>query len=72
MAREGDIAFCNQKQIGLIQRIKGSAISGMMHYGIHLSKDRYGQPWQSKHPQVVGNIHDILETVCPETAESNN
>lgn len=70
MAREGDIAICNQKQIGLIQKVKGSAVSGMMHYGIHLSASKFGQPWQSKHPQVVGNIHDLLATLSPQTAES--
>lgn len=69
MAKEGDIAFCNQKQIGLVQRVKGSAVSGMMHYGIHLSRDKFGQPWQSKHPQVVGNIHDLLNNIQPEETE---
>ena len=70
MAREGDIAFCNNRQLGLITKAKGNPMSGMMFYGIHLDPDLYGKPWQSKNPQVIGNIHDILTSANTSTQEN--
>jgi len=66
MAREGDIAFCGQRQLGMITKAKGNAMSGMMFYGIHLDPLKFGRPWQAKSPQVIGNIHDILKTTSTE------
>ena len=69
MAREGDIAFCGQRQLGMITKAKGNAMSGMMFYGIHLGTTRFGTPWQSKNPQVIGNIHDILTSADTKNKE---
>lgn len=69
MPKEGDIAYCQHRQLGLIRKAKGSAISGMTYYGIHLSQEKYGQPWQSKHPQIVGNIHDLISVAGIEEKE---
>lgn len=70
MAREGDIAFCGQRQLGLITKAKGNPMSGMMYYGIHLNHDKLGDPWQSKSPQVIGNLHDILTSANAEKEEN--
>lgn len=70
MLNEGDIAYCCQGHLGLILRVKGSPVSGMMYYGIHLSQERFGQPWESKNPQEVGNIHVLLATLDLEEANT--
>lgn len=70
MSEPGAIAYCSQGHLGLIMKVKGSPVSGMMYYGIHLSKDKFGQPWESKHPQVVGNIHAVLPTLSLEAASA--
>ena len=66
----GNIALCNQGHLGLILKEKGSPVSGMMYYGIHLSQEKFGQPWESKSPQVVGNIHAVLSTLLAEATHT--
>ena len=58
MAKEGDIAVCQHGIVGVITKVKGSAVSGVLYTGHR--KDDPSKPWQSKHPRVIGNIKDVL------------
>lgn len=67
MAREGDIALCRKGIVGVITRVKASPVAGIMHYGY--CKDDPSQNWQSKHPKVIGNIHDLSKDESTEAGE---
>jgi len=45
--------------LGLITRIRNE--DRVTYYGIQLAPEKYGAPWQSVAPEVVGNIHTLLE-----------
>ncbi len=62
MTKLGDIAICTHGHRGLITHAKGSPMSGMTYYGIHLDEHKLGNRWESKHPKVIGNIYDFLQT----------
>ena len=55
----GDIAYCQNQMLGLITRIRNE--DRVTYYGIQLAPEKYGAPWQSVAPEVVGNIHTLLE-----------
>ncbi len=54
----GDIAKCKKGYIGMINEIKDE-----IYYGFHLGRMKFGKPWQSSEPTVIGNIYDYLKDV---------
>lgn len=54
----GDIAKCKKGHLGLILEVDDD-----MAYGIHLSRLKIGNKWQSEQPEVVGNIYEYLESI---------
>lgn len=62
MVTLGDIAFCTRGFPGLITKIDYDKLTLIkVYHGIQLSVGRYGTPWQSRSPRVVGNIHNVMK-----------
>lgn len=64
--KKGDLARCSQGYLGLITSDEQKEVfypdgsKGMAWIGIHVSKDRLGEPWSSRKPIKVHNLGDIL------------
>lgn len=72
MPKQGDIAMCYRGNIGLItsDRKVGNVhshhegVSKPKWRGIHLTPERFGEPWESINPKVIGNITTMLMEHC--------
>ncbi len=64
MIKVGDIAYCGNGDLGLVTEARHHCNSGGEHLvlcrGIHVSTKKFGQPWESKIPIVVGSIYNYL------------
>lgn len=60
--KPGDIALCCAGWAGLILKVSKRKGEVPLHTGIHLSKERFGDEWQSYFPWHCGTIHRLLET----------
>ncbi len=65
--KQGDIAICHRGYIGLItskqkefRGHRGEAVGKSKWYGIHITPDKFGEPWESINPEVIGNITMLL------------
>lgn len=54
----GAVAICKQGYTGLILQEKDG-----LYIGIHLGRLKLGKKWQSREPQVIGNIHEMVKMV---------
>lgn len=54
-----DIALCAHGYPGIITEI-GSKNGDVLYKGVHLSKDKFEQPWQSKDPIRLIASKDLL------------
>ena len=62
MGREpkaGDVAVCGNKFPGLITELSNCEL-GTLFRGIHLSPDKFGQPWETANPYVIGKLDDLV------------
>jgi hypothetical protein len=68
MAKVGDVAVCGNSLPGLITRISNCEL-GLLYVGIQLSPSKFGQPWQTVQPTVIGNLDDLIveddKGLCP-------
>jgi hypothetical protein len=59
--KQGDIAVCSLGYLGLVTSPHPEPTEwGSAWTGVHLTTDRFGAPWSSRSPQVVGNMSDLL------------
>jgi len=60
--QKGDMAMCSQKQVGLVLSDKPEKVTyndgttGIAWTGIHLSKEKFGEPWSSRNPVFVASM----------------
>lgn len=53
----GDIAICKRGYVGLVLETDEEIC-----YGIHLSRAKIGNKWQSESPEIIGNIYDYIKS----------
>lgn len=53
----GDIAICKRGYIGLVLETDEDIC-----YGLHLSRAKLGNKWQSESPDIIGNIYEYINS----------